>query len=79
MARTFRARFSKGKLEPMEDLGLREGEEIEIAIQERAYGLGMIEALDATSGSWKDLVNCDQLKRDVYDDRLIDTRQEPRF
>lgn len=34
MARDIRARFSKGKIEPLEDLDLKEGAEIVISIRE---------------------------------------------
>jgi virulence-associated protein VagC len=50
-------------------------------ISGRAEGKGerMREALRATAGAWKDLVDCEELKRNIYADRLINTRPEPRL
>lgn len=77
MAKEIRARFSKGVIEPLEELELEEGEEVVIAILERAKEKGMREALRATAGAWKDLIDCEELKRNIYADRLMSTRPEP--
>ena len=37
MAKEIRARYSGGKFEPLEDLDLREGEEVIISIKERRF------------------------------------------
>ena len=37
MIRTIRARYSRGKLEPLEPLALEEGEEIELTLEERVH------------------------------------------
>ncbi|MXY37034.1 MAG: DUF104 domain-containing protein [Dehalococcoidia bacterium] len=37
MIRTIRARYSKGKLEPLEPLALEEGEEIELTLEEQVH------------------------------------------
>jgi predicted DNA-binding antitoxin AbrB/MazE fold protein len=79
MAREIRARFSKGKLEPLEEIDLEEGEEVRVIIPERAKGKGMLEALRASAGGWKGLVDGEGLKRNIYADRLINTRPEPRL
>jgi predicted DNA-binding antitoxin AbrB/MazE fold protein len=79
MAKEIRARFSKGKVEPLEEVDLREGEEVRVVIPERAKGKGMLEALRATAGAWKDLVDGEELKRNIYADRLISTRPEPKL
>ena len=77
MAREIKARFSKGKLEPLEEMDLEEGEEVIVIIPERSKGKGMLKALRATAGGWKDSVDCEELKRSIYADRLISTRPEP--
>ena len=79
MPKEIRARFSKGVIEPLEKLELEEGEEITIVISERAKGKGMREALRATAGAWKDLIDCEELERNIYADRLIITRPEPKL
>ena len=37
MAKEIRARFSKGKIEPLEDLGLEEGQEVVISVMKRPF------------------------------------------
>ena len=74
-----RARFSNGVFKPLEsiDVELEEGEEVSIAISETPSTLKaerIIEALRATSGGWRGLIDADKLKRDIYADRLISTR-----
>ncbi len=79
MAKEISARFSNGVIEPLETVELEEGEEITIIIAERAKGKGMREALRATAGAWKDLIDCEELEHNIYADRLIQTRSEPRL
>lgn len=78
MAKEIRARFSKGMLEPLEAVDLKEGEEVKVIITERPKGKGMLEALRASAGGWKGLVDAEELKRNMYADRLISTRPEPK-
>ena len=79
MAKEIRARFSKGVIEPLEAVELKEGEEVKVIIAERPKGKGMIEALRASAGGWKGLVDAEELKRNIYADRLISTRPEPKL
>jgi predicted DNA-binding antitoxin AbrB/MazE fold protein len=79
MAKEIRARFSKGVIEPLEKVELEEGEEITIVISKRTKGKGMREALRATAGAWKDIIDGEELKRNIYTDRLINTRPEPKL
>jgi predicted DNA-binding antitoxin AbrB/MazE fold protein len=79
MAKEIRARFSKGVIEPLEAIDLKEGEEVRIIIAEQPKGKGMIEALRASAGGWKDLIDAEELKRNIYADRLVSTRPEPKF
>jgi len=79
LARQIRARFTKGKIEPLEEVDLKEGEEVRVIIPERATGKTMLEALRASAGGWKGLVDGEELKRNIYADRLISTRPEPRL
>lgn len=79
MGRTIKARYSKGVIEPLERINLRDGEEVTINILETYHGPekeSFLEALKATAGGWKDLVDCEELKKNIYNDRLIATRQE---
>jgi len=80
MAKEFRARFSHGVLEPLETVDLKEGEEVQVIVVERPMkGQGMIEALRASAGGWKGLIDAEELKRNIYADRLISTRPEPKL
>lgn len=79
MEKTIKARFSKGLIEPLEKLDFKEGEEIIVIISEiplKGKRKSFREALRATAGGWKDLVDCEDLKRNIYNDRLIATRPE---
>lgn len=80
MGSTIRARFSDGTLKPLEAVELKEGEEVTITIvssssSSRAGG----DWLERTAGGWADLVDAEELKREIYDSRLIATRTEPRL
>ena len=79
MAKEFRARFSHGVLEPLEAVDLKEGEEVRVIIPDQPKGKGMIEALRASAGGWKGLIDAEELKRNIYADRLISTRPEPKL
>jgi predicted DNA-binding antitoxin AbrB/MazE fold protein len=61
MAREIRARFSQGKIEPLEELNLKEGVEIVISIKEERAAKG---AFERAAGGWKGLVDTDALLRD---------------
>ena len=79
MAKEFRARFSHGVLEPLDAVDLKEGEEVKVIIVQRPQGKGMLEALRASAGGWKELIDAEELKRNIYADRLISTRPEPKL
>jgi predicted DNA-binding antitoxin AbrB/MazE fold protein len=79
LAKEIRARFTKGKIEPLEEVDLNEGDEVRVIIPDRAKGEKLIEALRATAGGWKGLVDGEELKRNIYADRLISTRPEPKL
>jgi predicted DNA-binding antitoxin AbrB/MazE fold protein len=79
MPKEIRARFSNGVIEPLEKVELEEGEEITIVISERAKGQGMRETLRATAGAWKGLIDGEELKRNIYADRLANTPPESKL
>lgn len=75
-----RAVFHSGKIEPLEPLDLAEGEEILVTITERApCRESLLEAIRATAGAWEGLVDAQELKRRIYEDRLLSSRPEPRL
>jgi predicted DNA-binding antitoxin AbrB/MazE fold protein len=79
MAKEIRARFSKGVIEPLEKVELEEGEEILITISKQPDVERMREALRASAGAWKGTHDPEELKRNIYADRLINTRPEPKL
>ena len=82
MGKIIRARFLKGVIKPLEKIDIIEGEEITINILESPSKPGkknFLDALKNTAGSWKDLIDCDELKKNIYNDRLIATRPEVRL
>jgi predicted DNA-binding antitoxin AbrB/MazE fold protein len=79
MSKTIKARFQAGKLEPIEPLELEEGKEVVITVTEPATPGGPVDPIAATSGAWKDLLDCEQFEKDVYESRLVQTRPEVRW
>jgi predicted DNA-binding antitoxin AbrB/MazE fold protein len=79
MAKEIRARFTNGVFAPLEPVNLKEGEEVKVIIPERPTGKGMIEALRASAGSWQGHMDAEELIRNIYADRLINTRPVPKL
>ena len=79
MAKKIRTRFTNGVFEPLEPVNLKEGEEVEIIIPDRPHGKGMSEAFRASAGGWKGHVDAEELIRNIYADRLINTRPVPKL
>ena len=80
MEKTIRARFSNGVIEPLEDLTIKEGKELISAVSEAPAGSEKtLEALRKSFGGWKGLIDAEELKRNIYNDRLINTRPVPKL
>lgn len=75
MARTIKARFSKGVIKPLEKVEIPEGEEITITITE-VPAKPTEDAFERSAGAWRDTVDCDELIKNIYEDRLISTRPQ---
>lgn len=65
MTKTIKARYHEGKLEPLEPLELADGEEVTITLASPASSPTGLDPLTATSGAWKDLLDCEQFEQDV--------------
>jgi predicted DNA-binding antitoxin AbrB/MazE fold protein len=81
MVRTIRAKFSKGVFQPLEPAvadAIREGEEVLITISTPATVLTG-DPVAETAGGWVGLVDGEELKRNIYADRLIATRSAIRL
>lgn len=78
MSMTIKARFSGGVLKPLEKLELAEGEEVLVTVAASGGSKGG-DFLRRTEGGWLDLVDGDQLKKDIEDSRLAGGRAIPRL
>ena len=80
MEKTIKARFSNGVIKPLEDLTIEEGKELIITISEAPAGAEKtMEALRKSFGGWKGLIDAEELKKNIYNDRLINTRPVPKL
>lgn len=79
MGKTIRARFSKGVIKPLEKVDIDEGKEITITIVEVPASLKKEDVLETTAGGWKGLIDAEELKKNIYADRLISTRPEAKL
>lgn len=75
---TIRARVRHGMLEPLEKLDLPEGAEVTITILD-PISRRDVDAFRRSAGGWRGLVDAERLIADIYADRLISTRPEPRL
>jgi predicted DNA-binding antitoxin AbrB/MazE fold protein len=78
MGRTVKARFSKGVIKPLEKVDIEEGKEITITIME-VPSKHKLEALRKSAGAWKGTIDAEKLIDDIYADRLLSTREEPKL
>lgn len=78
MDSTIRARVRGGMLEPIEKLDLPEGKELTITILDVPSEEDFA-AFRRAAGSWKGLIDAEELIRNIYADRLIGPRPEPRL
>lgn len=78
MGLTIRARVKGGKLELLEEIDLPEGEEVLVTILKRPEKRDW-DASRRSFGSWKGTIDAEALIRNIYADRLISTRPEPKL
>ena len=78
MGGTIRARVRHGLLEPLEKLDLPEGTEVTITILDVPPERD-VDAFRRSAGGWRGTIDAEKLIRDIYADRLIATRPEPRL
>lgn len=69
MAREIKARFFKGKIEPLEDLGLLDGQEVIITVTEAPSEVVAEDAFERAAGAWKGTLDFDAYLKDLYASR----------
>jgi predicted DNA-binding antitoxin AbrB/MazE fold protein len=77
--RRVKARYTNGVLEPEEPLGLEEGCEVEVTVEE-ASSLTQEERLErmrSAAGSWKGHSDPEELKRMISEGRRVGSREPP--
>lgn len=75
MAETIRAIYKNGKFEPSDHVSLHDGDEVILSISPAQKE----DTFEQAAGTWENIVDCDQLTKNIYDSRLIETRQEPKL
>lgn len=75
--KTLHARFARDVLEPLEPLELEEGKEVTLTITPAPLK-PRADWLTRTAGGWTSVVDCEKLKRDIYESRSRIPSQEPR-
>jgi predicted DNA-binding antitoxin AbrB/MazE fold protein len=78
MTRTLRARVTRGMLAPVEPLDLPEGSEVEVTVT-TGPSTADVAAFRRAAGGWKGTVDAETLIRNIYADRLLQTREVPRL
>jgi predicted DNA-binding antitoxin AbrB/MazE fold protein len=78
MRKTVKARFSKGVITPLEKVEIEEGKEITITIME-APSKQKLDAFKKSAGAWKGTIDAEKLIENIYANRLLSTREEPRL
>ncbi len=78
MGKTVKARFSNGVIKPLEKVEIEEGKEITITIME-APSMQKLDAFKKSAGAWKGTIDAEKLIENIYANRLLSTREEPRL
>ncbi len=78
MGKTIKAKFSKGVIKPLGKVDIEEGKEIIITITE-VPSKPKSDAFKRSAGAWKGTVDAEKLIENIYADRLLSTREEPRI
>ena len=71
MSRKVKAKFSKGRIELLEELDLQEGEEVIILVNDKPKGGKGPDGFERAAGGWVGLVDTDELLRRVQESRKV--------
>ena len=78
MIANVKARFLKGVLTPLEPLDLEEGKVVVVSIEDARSPDKAIRSLRMAAGAWKGTHDPEELLRNIYCDRLVNSRPEPK-
>ena len=78
MGMTIRAKFSKGVIKPLEEIDITEGKEITVTSKEVPLKIKK-DAFERAAGAWKGTIDAEKLIKNIYTDRLLSTREEPKL
>ena len=81
MLKTIKVKFTKGNLEPMEQLDIKEGSELFITldIEDSSSDDDQFDRFKSAIGAWKGTHDPEELLRNIYSDRLTGSRVEPKM
>ncbi len=74
MTKTIKARYRRGVIEPLEKLDLEEGKELTVTISDALVEEKGKDPLDVAFGGWKELIDAEKLKKNIYAGRSTSTR-----
>ena len=80
--KSIRATFSNGVIKPLEKVDVSEDEEIIVTVKkksEKAKKKSFLDVLDEIREAWKGSVDYDELKKNIYESRHINTRPIPKL
>jgi len=76
MVTTFKGIVSNGSIKPLDNTKLPDGE---VTVTISTVAKSSPDWLDRIAGKWANQLDCDQLERDIYESRLIQTRPVPKL
>ena len=82
MINSVEARYLNGAIVPMETLDIEEGASLLVSIEVQSQVSDVergLKALRATAGGWKGTHDPDELITNIYENRLVNTRPEPKL
>jgi predicted DNA-binding antitoxin AbrB/MazE fold protein len=75
---TIKARYSKGKIEPLEKVDIAEGEELLVTLV-KVPSVSKEDRFEKSAGGWKGTIDAEKLIEDIYSSRRAPTRREPKL
>ena len=77
MIQDLKATYADGVFKPTSPVDLDDGAQVVISVTEDIHSENKFRGLEASAGSWKDIVDCDQLIEDIYEHRASESRGQP--